>query len=232
MRMNTFALGMLLAVFCSCTPHSSGVPLSAEVPVADSVLADTLAEVQSAPEVRLLTGDDMLLAKELLYDRYTLADSYPYKDTTRYFQWDKIKERLAFLENIQLDSVCWAVLQNYKNRNGEAPLVRSFRRNSYGRMADTLGVERYQSVPLYHPADTLVPVCYARDGELVRLLAEGSTFVRVQPVKRKDEWLVPSRYVSVLGDSVVFIMQFLWTGTIKTRLHWNAWIKVDGWCAA
>ena len=174
MRMNTFALGMLLAVFCSCTPHSSGVPLFAEVPVADSVLADTL------------------------------ADSYPYKDTTRYFQWDKIKERLAFLENIQLDSVCWAVLQNYKNRNGEAPLVRSFRRNSYGRVADTLGVERYQSVPLYHPADTLVPVCYARDGELVRLLAEGSTFVRVQPVKRKDEWLVPSRYVSVLGDSVVF----------------------------
>ena len=204
MRMNTFALGMLLAVFCSCTPHSSGVPLFAEVPVADSVLADTLAEVQSAPEVRLLTGDDMLLAKELLYDRYTLADSYPYKDTTRYFQWDKIKERLAFLENIQLDSVCWAVLQNYKNRNGEAPLVRSFRRNPYGRVADTLGVERYQSVPLYHPADTLVPVCYARDGELVRLLAEGSTFVRVQPVKRKDEWLVPSRYVSVLGDSVVF----------------------------
>ena len=111
---------------------------------------------------------------------------------------------MAFLENIQLDSVCWAVLQNYKNRNGEAPLVRRFRRNSYGRVADTLGVERYQSVPLYHPADTLVPVCYARDGELVRLLAEGSTFVRVQPVKRKDEWLVPSRYVSVLGDSVVF----------------------------
>ena len=46
--------------------------------------------------------EDIRLDKELLYDKHTLKDTYPYKDTTRQFQWDKIKERLALLENIQL----------------------------------------------------------------------------------------------------------------------------------
>lgn len=42
----------------------------------------------------------------------------------------------------------WCILQNYKNRNGEAPLVKSFKRDAYKRIADTLGVERYQGIPL------------------------------------------------------------------------------------
>ena len=112
-----------------------------------------------------------------MYDQYTLEDTYPYKDTTRQFQWDKIKERLALLENIQLQPSTWAILQNYKNRNGEAPLVKNFKRNAYGRVADTLGIERYQSVPLYLLTDTLVPERYGQDGELTRFIEDGEKFI-------------------------------------------------------
>ena len=40
---------------------------------------------------KVFTAEDIILKKELLYNKYTLEDSYPYKDTTRGFQWDKIK---------------------------------------------------------------------------------------------------------------------------------------------
>lgn len=99
--------------------------------------------------VKELAAEDIKIKKELLYDKHTLKDIYPYKDTTRCFQWEKIKERLALLENIRQKPSQWCILQNYKNRNGEAPLVKNFKRDAYKRVADTLGVERYQGVPLY-----------------------------------------------------------------------------------
>ena len=103
----------------------------------------------SAPRrEKLLTAADVTLTKDLLYDTYTLEDTYPYKDTVRSFKWDVIRNCLAYIENMQRDCVQWVVLQNYKNLNREAPLVRKFVRNAYRRVADTLGVERYQSVPL------------------------------------------------------------------------------------
>ena len=102
-------------------------------------------------EQSLLTADDVTLIKELFYDQHTLEDTYPYKDTVRSFKWDEIRESLAYIENMQADTARWVVLQNYKNQNKEAPLVRKFVRNAYRRVSDTLGVERYQSVPLYLP---------------------------------------------------------------------------------
>ena len=101
------------------------------------------------PEVSLLKASDVILTKELLYDKYTLDDVYPYKDTVRSFKWEVMRKCLAYIENMQQDSVRWVVLQNYRNLNSEAPLVRRYVRNAYRRVADTLGVERYQSVPLY-----------------------------------------------------------------------------------
>ena len=96
------------------------------------------------PEVSLLKASDVILAKELLYDKYTLDDVYPYKDTVRSFKWEVMRKCLAYIENMQQDSVRWVVLQNYRNLNSEAPLVRRYVRNAYRRVADTLGVERYQ----------------------------------------------------------------------------------------
>ena len=167
--------------------------------------ADTVVPVVETPfREKLLTAADIALTKDLLYDTYTLEDTYPYKDTVRSFKWDVIRNCLAYIENMQRDGVKWAVLQNYKNLNREAPLVRKFVRNAYRRVADTLGVERYQSVPLYLPGDTLVPERYGRDGTLAYLLGTEGGFDRILPITLEDEWLVPHRYLRELADSTVF----------------------------
>ena len=118
-----------------------------------------------------LTSEDITVSKSLLFDRYTLDDVYPYGDTVRSFKWDAIRKCLAFVENIQAEEKNWGVFQNYQNRNREAPLVRKYIRNAYRRVADTLGVERYQSVPLYLPEDTVTPERYGRDGFLAHIIA-------------------------------------------------------------
>lgn len=205
-NMNKIGLGVSIALFalCSCTQRT-GKFSSVDSSPADSLQQDTIAEVVTEPVVKTISPEQVEITKELLYDKYTLADSYPYKDTTRYFQWDKIKEKLALLENIQLQPSTWSILQNYKNRNGEAPLVKKFKRNAYGRVADTLGVERYQSVPLYLLTDTLAPERYGQDGELTRFLEEDEgNFVKVEPIFTGGEWLVPKKYVKVIGDTIVF----------------------------
>ncbi len=76
-----------------------------------------------------------------------LGDTYPYKDTERRFQWDKIGEWLSALEAAQQDSVTWVTLQNYKDRNGIAPEVQDPEINEYRSATDRYGVSRYQSIP-------------------------------------------------------------------------------------
>ncbi len=110
------------------------------------------------------------------------------------------------MESIQKEPSQWAILQNYKNRNGEAPLVKVFKRDAYKRVSDTLGVERYQSVPLYLMTDTVTPEIYGRDGSLVRIKAMGkdSKFARIQTVYDGEEWYAPRKYIKQIGDTVVF----------------------------
>ncbi|MDD3039864.1 L,D-transpeptidase [Bacteroides sp.] len=199
--MKKIGIGIFTA-FCtlySCTSRTGEVS-TVEIPTMDSVIQDTI----EIPVIKKITAENIHIGKELLYDKYTLEDTYPYKDTTRSFQWDKIKERLALLETLQLQPSQWAIIQNYKNRNGEAPLVKNYKRNAYKRIADTLGVERYQSIPLYLLTDTLVPERYGQDGELTRFLEDGDGFVRVEPIFTGDEWMVPKKYVKVIGDTIVF----------------------------
>ena len=166
------------------------------------VREDSMSEV--AGFRALLKPSDIHLEEELLYDKHTLEDEYPYKDTVRSFKWDIVKACLAFVENMQQDSAKWCVLKNYKNRNGEAPLVKNFVRNEYHRVSDTLGVERYQSVPLYLPSDTLVPIIYGRDGSLAKYIGDEGSFYRVHPVSVDGEWMLPKKYVKVLADSTTF----------------------------
>lgn len=156
------------------------------------------------PETIALTAATIQISKELLYDQYTLEDSYPYQDTTRCFQWEKIKEQLALLENIQAESKQWGILQNYKNLNGEAPLVKKYRRNSYRRITDTLDVERFQSVPLYLLTDTLVPERYGQDGELVSLSGSVGSFTEVNPIFTGGSWKVPTKYIQPIADTIRF----------------------------
>ena len=177
-------------------------------PVEQSVVSEEAApdsvEAVLPFERKPLTGADIILVKELLFDKYTLKDEYPYQDTVRSFKWDVIRKCLAFIENLQHEAARWAVFQNYKNRNQEAALVRSYVRNVYRRIADTLGVERYQSVPLYLPTDTLVPERYGRDGALASLRGESGGFYRGSPARIEGEWRAPRPYVTRLADRTAF----------------------------
>ncbi|MGE8244244.1 MAG: murein L,D-transpeptidase, partial [Sphingobacterium sp.] len=82
---------------------------------------DTVTAKKQEEKPKVVTAADIMIKKDLLYKKYTLEDTYPYKDTTRSFQWDKIKERLAYVENFQQTPSLYAVLQNYQNEKGEAP---------------------------------------------------------------------------------------------------------------
>lgn len=173
-------------------------------PAAESSAAAQDSVSLEQPREERITADRIILEKEFLYDQYTLADTYPYKDTVRRFQWDKIRERLAVLENIQQKKASWGIFQNYKNTNREAPLVKNFRRDDYNMVTDTLGVQRYQSVPLYLPEDLTTPVRYGRDGSPVKIVSDTGAFVRVETFDVAGEWMVPTRYVKPIGDTVVF----------------------------
>ena len=160
--------------------------------------------VEEVPEIKDLTASDIQLTKEFLFDKYILDDVYPYKDTVRSIKLDEIRRCLAFIENIQQEPKQWGVLQNYRNSNREAPLVRKFVRNAYRRVADTLGVERFQSVPLYQPADTITPVRYGRDGTPVYIKGKEGSFYIIRPITFTEDWYVPERYMKSLKEGTVF----------------------------
>ncbi len=196
-----FLLMCLHTFLYSCGQTSSEPVLS---DVADTMHVLTLPSKK--PKAKpLLTAKNINISKKLLYNKYTLDDSYPYKDTTRSFKWRQIKEKLANIENIQRNpKERWVVMQNYKNRNREATVVKHYCRNIYGRVSDTLGVERYQSIPLYLTNDTITPERYSPDGTLAYIDHTQGTFTQIRPINIKGTWLVPSRYLKLLPDTTSF----------------------------
>ncbi len=186
---------VLIFFLIACSSPSPGVT---------DKTADSTAVVAEKPAPRpKITAGDIRLEKELLFDKYILEDTYPYRDTVRKFQWDKISEILSRLENLQREAPAWGILQNRKNDNGEAPLTHNYRRNAYKRISDTLGVERYQGTPLYLPSDTLTPELYGQDGSLVRWRDTLGGFVSLETVHSPGSFLVPRRYVRFI-DTVDF----------------------------
>ncbi len=198
MKINYLFLGIPLYFFSFCTQKGDKVPSSQEMDT-DSVSIREEEKPEKGFDPR-----DLVIEKELLYDKHTLEDTYPYKDTTRMFQWDKIRAHLVFLDSIQQGANTWAILQNYKNKNGQAPVVKESVQNEYRRVADSYGVERYQSTPLYATGDPDVPVRYGRDGSLVRYLGKEENNASVETVNFPGKWRLPSKYVKVIGDSIVF----------------------------
>ncbi len=166
---------------------------------------ERLAREAERERRRPKTKDDINLVKEFAYDEYTLEDTYPYKEGERVFQWEKIKVALAYIETFQIEKKRYAIIQNYKNLNGEAPVVKNFVRNTYKRVSDTLGTERYQSVPLYAESDRDRPTIYGRDGSLVELLsADTLDFVKIRGISFDGEWETPKRYVKPLDSDTDF----------------------------
>ncbi len=201
-----FTLSLLITVVTiwSCNQNQQ----TETVDPAEQRRADSLEMVRKAEEEaqkRPRTADDIKLSKELTYDKHTLEETYPYNDTTRHFQLDKIKEKLAFVENFQRTPASYAVLQNRKNKNREAPLVKSYHRNEYKLISDSLGTERYQAAPLYVVGETEAPTIYGRDGALAKLLTSDTLdMVKLEGVSFEGTWEAPKRYVKAIGDTVTF----------------------------
>ena len=156
-------LPLALTLLLACQPSTDS---TAEVTNVDTIVATDTVVAEPQPE---LTAEQIVIDRELTFDKYTLEDSYEYKEETRTIQWDQIREQLLRIEQLQASPHRWGVLQNYKNLNGEAPLTKVWSRDSYRLVFDSLGVERYQSVPLYAPSDTLKPELYGRDGTLIAM---------------------------------------------------------------
>lgn len=193
-----FSIVMLFQIGCDFSSRNDS----------SSAITDTVNEDSAShiPEERkTLTEDDIFLQKAFQYNQYTLDDEYPYQDTVRHFQWEKIKKGIAHIENAVANGGNWGVLSNYKNKNKEAPTIEGFVRNAYGRVSDQYGVERYQSAPLYSADADTVLVRYGRDGWLVKILGSDTTeMVRIAGVSFKGEYLLPKRYLITWGDSVLF----------------------------
>lgn len=195
--------GVLLSSVTGCfnTPQET----DSLKPEQDSIVLPPPETEESVVEIiPPLLPEDILLTKEFLYDKYTLEDVYPYQDTTRSFKWEAIRSSLAFVENVQQNPTRWVVMQNYKNQNQYPPLVKKYKYNKARLVSDTLGVSRYQSVPLYAPEDTITPELYGPDGSIAAYLGEEGSFVRVKPLLIEKEWMVPKRYLYELADSVFF----------------------------
>lgn len=193
---------ILLTVACKNTSKNTS---AAERRKQDSLekVKKAEEEAREAERTRPRTAEDIKLDKDIKFEKYNLEDTYPYEDTTRVFQFDKIKERLAYIETFQAQKINYGVLQNYKNRNREAPVVENYVRNAYKRVSDTLGNERYQSAPLYREENSKKPSIYGRDGSLVRIeSADTLDMVKVTGISFEGTWFVPKRYVKPKGDSI------------------------------
>lgn len=153
---------------------------------------------------RLIHKDTVIIERDFLYTNYILADEYPYKKGTRKFQWDKIRENLALLDSMQRRPASWGILQNRRNINGQAPLVKEHVTSPYNRPADLYGVEQYQSIPLYNPNDTITPERYAEDGSLVKLIQNEDHRALVEPVYYDSRWIIPKKYIKEIKDEMIF----------------------------
>lgn len=181
---------------------------SLALPQIDSVAIDTLERdsiptdsLVSAPDLEI-PSDSVRLGEELLYDTYNLEDEYSYRGEQRGFQWSKIKEYLALVEGLQREHATLGVLQNYKNKNGLPPLPQKYGRNKHEKAIDSLGVERSQAIPLFEEGGS-IPILYARDGSLVRILRRDSlAMAHIEGISFEGAWQVPDRYVASLGDSL------------------------------
>lgn len=139
--------------------------------------------------------DNVILKKDLVFTKYVPKDSVKYNNKIRVFQWDKIGEYLILIDNVRDEQHEWGVLNNYKNRNREAPVVKNYVRNEYNRVSDTLGTERYQSVPLYSLNDTITPEIYGKDGWPVVIIDTIGTFIYAHSINDGNDWLIPKRYI-------------------------------------
>ncbi|GHT51757.1 L,D-transpeptidase [Bacteroidia bacterium] len=143
--------------------------------------------------------------KELTYDQHTLADTYPYLKGTREFQWNKIKEKLAFTDDLRAESQgTWGVLQNKSNIHGEPPVVKEYNKDEYNVATDSYDVERTQAIPLYLANELKIPNRYAYDGSLIKITGTQDNFTIANVQGMEGEYLIPTKYIHLIAGTPQF----------------------------
>ncbi|MCD8044190.1 MAG: L,D-transpeptidase [Tannerellaceae bacterium] len=171
------------------------------------LIASVYVIIACSAEIKNITPEDIIIEKDFLYDQHTLQDEYPYKDTTRRFQWDKIKEGLALLENFQAQPSEWGILQNRHNVHGRPPVAKNAKKDVYyNEMDDSYGVEGTQSIPLYSLTDTVNPERYGRDGSLIKITGKSGDEINARLAYFDGDWIIPAKYVKKIDpqETTVF----------------------------
>jgi hypothetical protein len=152
------------------------------------------------------TVENVKLEKEFSYDRYTLADTYPYNNGTREFQWDKIKTALAQTDALRAENCCnvWGILQNKSNVHGRPGNAKDYTTDEYRQVVDRFGVEAYQAIPLYLKDDLKTPDRYALDGSLVKIIKQQGDSSVVVTTAFDGEYIVPGKYIHTMATEPTF----------------------------
>lgn len=140
------------------------------------------------------------IEKALLYKQHTLQDTYKYQEKERNFQWKKISGKIDTLIMLEEMAPEFGALNNYKNRNGVAPLADSVKQDAYKAITDKHGVRRDQAIPFYRFNNLSVPECYGRDGALVWILRDTADYLVIVAAPFRGIWLVPAKYVDRLPE--------------------------------
>lgn len=146
------------------------------------------------------TPSDVKIEKKLLYTQYTLDDNYTSNRTKRMFQWGKISHKLDSIELFITNNSVFAILCNYKNIHGIAPLVTEYSTDEYGVIQDKYNTPRNQSIPLYEP-NTTNAMRYGRDGSLVALIGSSNGYYTIEHPFIGGTWNVPKKYVTILDET-------------------------------
>ncbi|MGL5570859.1 hypothetical protein [Cetobacterium sp.] len=153
----------------------------------------------------LTFSNEVILKKELTYNKYTLENFYKYKNTSREFQWEKIENKISAIERFKSKYPKIGTLRNFKNSNGNPAQLESFLTSPE---RDKYGVRRYQGIPLYQSLDKK-PLRYGWDGSLVGIIEEKDGFVKIKIKGIDGEWWTPKRYVKQIlnepTDKLIFI---------------------------
>lgn len=152
-----------------------------------------------------------IIEKELLYDKYTLPDTYIIKIGDNYTQhrsydWTKISNILDNIDNFTHDQYNLGSLKNYKNANGKPGAAIKMKSPPE---SDIYGVRRNQGIPLYSESNLNQPERYAWDGSLVKILSRNGNFSKVQVKDIDGTWYIPNRYIETLStkrfDKIIII---------------------------
>ncbi|MGL4864031.1 MAG: L,D-transpeptidase [Cetobacterium sp.] len=148
---------------------------------------------------------EVILRKELSYEKYTLDHFYKYKNVDREFQWKKIEDKISNIENFKKEYTKIGTLRNFRNSNGNPAQLENFLTSPE---RDKYGVRRHQGIPLYESLNKK-PIRYGWDGSFVGILDEKEGFVKIKIESIEGEWWTPKKYVKQISntptDKLIFI---------------------------